>query len=454
MAGDPKDSANQRAVIIGGGQAASQMVEEVRRHGWQGEVVLVSEEAELPYCRPPLSKSFLVKDYNEDWLQYRPASFYEKHNVALKLGVSVDAINRDAQLLALSDGSTLTYDRLAIATGARVRKLDIAGAENRGVYYIRTLDDVRQIREHLAEARNVVVIGAGFIGLESAAALVATGRQVTVLSSGEQILPRAVPLPVASFLERYHQHNGVKIERNVTTSEIRRDDQAGLCVCTADGRHFAADLVLVGIGILPNEELASRAGLAVANGIVVDEYGVTSDPAIVAAGDCTNHPNPLMDGHRLRLETVHNAIEQSKTAAASIAGKQVIYAQTPWVWSDQYDLRLQSVGVPGENSEFIVRGDPETGPEDGQFAVFHFVGDRFTAYMCINRPGEFGAARRMLDSGVSLTREQAADPSYVLDNVVPRKVVIDFDEAWLERSERKKQLAATSWPYSKAETAG
>lgn len=411
-------------VIVGGGQAAAQLCESARRLGHRGPLTLVSDEALLPYCRPPLSKQYLVGQHPPDWLLYRPASFYERHGIETRLGRRVVSIERERHEVQLDDGSRLPYAGLGLALGARVRRLGVPGDQH--VCYLRGFDDVQRLRVSLLKARSVVVIGGGFIGLETAAVLVQTGRRVTLLASEATVLPR-VGAPLAAFLQRRHTAAGVQLVTSCRVTEVRaREGGAGLDVLTRDGRVHSGDVVIAGIGIVPNTELAQAAGLACDDGIVVDECGRTSDPHITAAGDCTRHPNRLST-RALRLETVHNAVEQARSAAAALCGRDDLpYRQTPWVWSDQYDLRLQSVGVFEDIDQTVQRGRPES----GAFSLLHFRAGRFVALEGVNRPGDFGAARLLLNLGQGPTPAQASDTTFDLRGLLPPKRPLLFETPW------------------------
>jgi 3-phenylpropionate/trans-cinnamate dioxygenase ferredoxin reductase subunit len=434
------DEGAQQLVVVGGGQAAAQMIEVARREGFDGKIALLSDEMVPPYQRPPLSKQYLVGTHSPDWLLYRPEHFYEKYKVDLKLGSRVRHIDRTARRVLVEGGTSIPFDKLAIATGSRSRLLDIRGADHPHIYYIRSLADVDGVRSRLKEARTAVIVGAGFIGLEVAAVLVRLGLDVTLLGSTERLLPRLVAGEMASFLLDYHLLKGVKIVLQADVQEVRHLDEGRADVVLADGRSFPADIVLVGIGALPNVELALAAGLDCDNGIVVDEFAVTSDPVIVAAGDCTNHPNPLF-GRRLRLETVHNAVEQGRTAGATIAGRELPYIQAPWVWSDQYDLRLQSVGLHDEHDRTVLRGDPR----DARFSLFYYQGEKLLAVNSINQPLIFGAVRRLLNEGIPLRPEEAADVGFDLTRLPPPSAKLDFDIAWPIKPVRRQ--AVLEWGF-------
>jgi len=429
-------SANKAGiVVVGGGQAAAQLIETLRYEGYAGGITLVGDEPGLPYQRPPLSKQYLAGARAPDWLLYRPSAFYARHGVDTLLGVAASAIDRAARRITLADGRTIAYDQLAIATGCRVRKLSVPGAEVcdvGGVHYLRTIADVDRIRARLTTARRVVIIGGGFIGLEVAAMLVQLGHTVTVLEAQDRVLPRVVAPLVAEFFSHQHQRHGVRIVTGAHVVELRVGPEQTREIVCADGERHLADLLIVGIGVLPNVELAQAAGLAcdrASGGIIVDEYARSSDAHIVAAGDCASQPHPRSGGH-MRLETVHNAVEQARTAATTLCGKEVPYRQAPWVWSDQYALRLQAVGmIEGADTE-VLRGDPAT----GKFSLFYFQDERLLAAHCVNRSADFAATRRLLNEDIALTHAQAADATFELSQLLPARVRLRFDQPWPPRS--------------------
>jgi len=396
-------------VCVGGGHAAGQLLVSLRKGGYEGPLTLVAEEAFHPYQRPPLSKDYLAGKVELQRLLFRPASFYEQHAIDLRLGVAATAIDRAAGQVALADGSRLDYTGLALTTGARVRELSVPGVELPGVHYLRSIADVDAIRAELGAAARIVVIGGGFIGLEVAAVARGARKQVTVLEMQDRVMPRVVSPTVSEFYQRYHKRKGVNIVTGARVAELAAQDSRVGAVRCEDGSEHPADLVIIGIGVLPDIELAEAAGLKCANGIVVDELARTSDPRICAAGDCTNHYNPLLK-RRLRLESVQNAVDQAKTAAASLLGEEQPYAQVPWFWTDQYDLKMQMAGISEGYDAEVVRGDPK----EKAFSVFYFRDERLLAVDAVNRPADHMVSRRLLQAGAPLAREQAADPEFEL----------------------------------------
>ncbi|MDH3978628.1 MAG: FAD-dependent oxidoreductase [Gammaproteobacteria bacterium] len=394
-------------VIAGAGHAAGQAAVSLRQGGFTGRIVMIGEEPYLPYQRPPLSKKFLSGELELDRMYVRHQKFYDEHNIDVRLSTRVETINRDDQTVTLSDGSTESYNRLIIATGSEVRRLNIPGHDLAGVNYLRSVADVEAIQENFKPGANLVIIGAGYIGMEVAAIGISMGLDVTVVESAPRIMARALAPEVSVFFDQVHREAGVKIlcDRD-PNSELLGKDGKVYALKAADGMEIPADLVIVGIGILPTATLAEAAGLECDNGIVVDEYCHTSDPHIFAIGDCTNHPNSLL-GKRLRLESVHNAQEQAKTAAAALCGELKPYNQIPWFWSDQYDLKLQIVGLSGDHDQVVIRGSFE----DRSFAAFYMKGDLLIAVDAVNSAREFMLSKKLIAQGARIDPEILADTS-------------------------------------------
>ncbi len=412
------DAASSTAIIIGAGHAGGELAIALRNEGWEGRILLLGEEAHLPYHRPPLSKAYLAGSVEKSSLSIRPQMAYDKANVEFIGGVRVSRIDRANQRLELADGSQLAYDKLAIATGGRPRPLSVPNAavaeRCANFHYLRTLDDVEQIRAQLAPGKRLAIVGGGYIGLEVAASAIAQGLQVTVLEALPRVLQRVTAAELSAYYERKHREAGVDIRTGVQVADLEVTGDAVTAVLCADGSRLAADLVVVGIGLLANTELAAEAGLQVDNGILVDEHAQTSDPHIYAAGDCTNHPNALL-GRRLRLESVPNALEQSRVAAANMAGKAKTYASVPWFWSDQYELKLKMVGLAEGFERLVLRGDPAT----DSFSAFYLKGDKVLAADTVNRPQDFIAAKRLVAEGIAVTDAQLADDSRPLKELLP-----------------------------------
>jgi 3-phenylpropionate/trans-cinnamate dioxygenase ferredoxin reductase subunit len=394
----------ERVVIVGAGQAGAQVAVSLRQLGFGGRITLLGEEPHLPYQRPPLSKGYLSGEMALERTHLRSEGYYEKHRIDLRLGMRAARILRRERAVVCADGRRLEYDALAICTGTAARPLPLPGVDLPGVFYLRTLADSDAIKAALRPGAEAVIIGGGYIGLEVAASLRKLGGAVTVIEALDRVMNRVVAPPVSAFFAAEHTRHGVEVVTNAAVAALAGDGRIARVV-SVDGRTFAADLVVIGIGAVPNDELARAAGLEVDNGIVVDAFGRTGDPAIFAAGDVTNHPNAVFD-RRLRLESVHNAMEQAKAVARAIAGQPQAYADVPWFWSDQYDLKLQIAGVGDPEDELILRGDPAS----RAFSCLHLRGGRLVAIDCINRGADFLAAKKLIAERRPLDRAQAADP--------------------------------------------
>ena len=405
-------SNSQSAVIIGGSHAAVQLVISLRQNGWEGQITVVSEEPHMPYHRPPLSKAYLAGDSSEEQLALRAPAAYEKLDVNFMLGVSVKRIDTQAYKLELDNNQTLPFSKLALCTGARARPLPIPGADLQGVHYLRTMDDVGGIQQSAASAKTAVIIGGGYIGLETAASLRKLGIAVTILETESRLLKRVASETTSEFYLRLHQQHGTDIRCNTMATAIEGDAAVTRVVC-GDGNKISADMVIIGIGVIPNTELACDAGLDVDNGVLVNEFAQTSHRDIVAAGDCTNHPNPMLKT-RLRLESVPNATEQAKAAAASICGIEKQYAELPWFWSDQYDVKLQIAGMNQGYTDAVIRGDSGS----SSFSVFYLKDNLILAADCINRPKDFMLAKKLIMQGKPTEAAALADETTELKTLM------------------------------------
>lgn len=399
-------------VIVGAGQAGYQTAESLRQDGFDGPITLIGSEAHPPYQRPPLSKAYLLGETDAQRVRFRTVDYYAQHRIDLRTSLDVTALDRAAKQVRLSDGSCLGYDKLVLATGARVRPLPVPGAELAGVFTLKTLDDVDAIAVRLPHAQNVAVIGAGFIGLEFAAVARKLGKAVTVLEAAPRIMGRVVHPDLSHYFTAYHQARGVRIVCNAAVAALS-GTEAVEKVILADGSEVATDLVVVGIGVIPNVELASACGVTCDNGIVVDEFCRTSDPDIYAAGDVASYCHPFA-GSLVRLESVQNAADQGRTIAAHVTGKAKPYATVPWFWSDQFDLKLQMVGLPHGCDRVVLRGAMET----DKFSLFHYRGDELRAVDSVNKPADHITGRKLLAAGVSPTPEQAADEGFKLNSLL------------------------------------
>ena len=401
-------------VIIGTGQAGFQAAASLRAEGYDDPVVMIGDERHHPYQRPPLSKAFMTGKQDAQNIFLRPSAFYQDHRIDLLAGEKAVEIDRANRRVRLASGSNVAYQTLVLATGARVRTLPIKGAELDGVCYLRTVDDAIDIKTRLEDARNVVVIGGGFIGLELASSARSLGKSVTVVELQPRLMPRMVAPLLSEFYREVHSGQAVEIVLGAAPVEIRGQDGRAREVRLSDGTLRAADVVAVGIGVLPNFELARDAGLAVSNGIAVDAYLRTGDENIYAIGDCAEHPNVFAAG-RVRLESVQNAVDQGRSVAAAIAGRPDRYESVPWFWTDQFDVRLQMVGLSMGHDRIVTRGDPQS----RKFSVFYFREGRLIAIDSINRPADHMIGRKLLASGVALTPDQASDESLDLKRLPP-----------------------------------
>jgi 3-phenylpropionate/trans-cinnamate dioxygenase ferredoxin reductase subunit len=395
--------------IIGAGQAGFQAAASLRDTGFAGRVVLIGDEPVVPYQRPPLSKSYLAGQSGVDDLWLRPAEFYAKQQIDLFYGDPVTAIDREQRRVVLASGVEFSWDHLVFASGAGCRPLAVPGAELDGVLALRTLADADALRQRLNEAREVVVIGAGFIGLEFAAVALARGTMVHIIEVTRQPMGRVVSEPVSRFFTEAHIGWGAEVALGTGVVRILGAGGRVIGVETTDGRRIPADLVLICIGVIPNAELARNAGLAVDDGVVVDEYLVTSDPAISAIGDCANFPTPFAPV-RVRLESVQNAVDQGRCIADRLAGRPAPYQKVPWFWSDQGNLKLQIAGITIGHDTSVLRGDPA----DRNFSVFCFRGGRLIGVESVNRTADHVIARRLLAGDPLLSPEQAADEGFDL----------------------------------------
>lgn len=394
------------AIIVGGSHAAVQLALSLRLEGWEGQILVITDDSYLPYHRPPLSKDYLSGETQADNLLIRQPAFYEKQAIDFRLNTQVVALDPAEHRLTLDSGESLSYTKLALCTGARARKLDIPGARLKGVHYLRDLSDAEKIKANLKPGGRAVIIGGGYIGLETASLLRKIGMEVCVLEAMDRVLQRVTSAEISAFYTRVHSEEGVEIKTNVAVTEIVGGDFVEKVLCS-NGEEIEADLVIVGIGVIPNIELAESAGLDVDNGILVNEFAQTSDADIVSAGDCTNYPNLVYGGHT-RLESVPNATEQAKTAAASICGNQKSYDALPWFWSNQYDLKLQIAGLNQGYDQVAIRGDIEVGRS---FVVWYLKEGRVIAADCINRPVEFMLAKQLLTANRELPMTELLDDS-------------------------------------------
>lgn len=400
-------------LILGAGHAAAQLAISLRQEGWEGTIIVIGEEPRLPYHRPPLSKDYLAGQKTPEEIRIRPAAIYEKAEINFILGQRATHIDRNGKRVLLEGGDPVAYDKLALTVGSRVRRVNLPGVELPGVHYLRTLADVERIRADILPGGNAVIVGGGYIGLETAAVLCRLGMEVTVVEMLERVMQRVTAPEVSAFYSRVHTEEGVHILCGTGVAGFEGATRVAWVLC-GDGRKLPADLVIIGIGIVPNVELAQAAGLKVENGIVVDEYACTSDPDIVAAGDCTFHPNGFYQCW-VRLESVQNATDQARVAASTLCGKTQPYDALPWFWSDQYDLKLQMAGLSQGYDAVVTRGD-----RDGSrsFAAFYLKQGALIAVDAVNKPAEFMAGKKLISERKKIDQARLADTSVPMRELI------------------------------------
>lgn len=401
-------------LIIGASHAGSQAAVSLRQAGYLGPITLLGDELDLPYHRPPLSKDFITGSKEIRDILLRPETAYQTANIELRLGEHVTEIDRKSKVVLTKNHEIIKYETLILAMGARARRLNIPGANTDKVFYLRNAHDVRAIRNASKPGKRAVIIGGGYIGLETAASLKKQGLKVTVLEAMDRILKRVTAPVMSDFYRRVHSEEGVKIVENEMASLIE-ESEGELIVHSTNGSAYTADFVIAGIGIVPNTEMASDADLETSNGVVINEYCQTSDPSIYAIGDVSWHYNSIYNTH-LRLESVPNATEQAKTAAGHICGKPKPHNTLPWFWSDQFNLKLQIAGLFQGFDDIVVRGDPQG--TERSFSVFYFKGDNFLAVDAVNSPKAFMMSRMVLTKGQELNKKVLSDTSADLKSAV------------------------------------
>ena len=392
-------------VIVGAGHAGVQAAASLREEGYKGEIVLLSDERALPYQRPPLSKAFLKGEIDIHGLPLRAEAFYPAQDIDLRLGARAVRIDRAARRVELADGSSVGYGHLILATGARQRRLDVPGIDLAGVHVLRTIADATALRETIVAGVKVVVIGAGFIGLEVAATAAKLGAETAVVEIARP-MGRAVSPALSAFYAEAHQAFGIRLFLGLGVKAIQGTERVE-AVVLSDGEVLPADLVLAGVGVVAEDALARAAGLECRNGVVVDPHLVTSDPAISAIGDCAAFPNAAL-GYETRLESIQNAVDQARRVAARLVGRPEPYDALPWFWSDQGDLKLLIAGLSHDVDQWVVRGDPAT----RSFSTFGFRKGRLAVVESVNRAGDHAAAKRILAAGKTLTPDEAANPAF------------------------------------------
>ncbi|PWJ60031.1 3-phenylpropionate/trans-cinnamate dioxygenase ferredoxin reductase subunit [Dyadobacter jejuensis] len=396
-------------VVIGASHAGVNFAFALRKEGWEGEILLYDADPELPYHRPPLSKTYLSNDDGLDKNRLQAAERYNKEQIVLKLGETVVSMDGQAKHIVLADGGIQPYDKLVLATGARPFMPPIRGIDQaKNLFPLRTAADVAHIREvlRLGTSKEVVIIGGGYIGLETAASLRKLGASVTVLEREERVLARVTAPEMSAFFNDLHAAHGVKVFTSKNVVAIEPHGEANEVHCS-DGTVYKADLIVVGVGIVVNKELAQQAGLTIDNGIRVDASARTSDESIFAIGDCTYHYNPHY-GRYVRLESVQNAVDQAKVAAAAIAGKEPVYDTLPWFWSDQYDVKLQMVGLSQGYNQVLVRKEAEN---PNSFSVWYFLDEVLLAVDAVNQAKAYVLGTKLIKGGQRIDKTQLADPT-------------------------------------------
>lgn len=398
-------------VVVGAGHSAGQLVARLRAEGHQGAITMVGAETHPPYQRPPLSKNYLSGEIGVERVLLRPSSFYAENDIDLRLGTSVHEIDPEGRKVRLENGEALVYETLVLATGATVRRLKIPGADLAGIRYLREIADSDAIRGAMGEGARLVVVGGGYIGLEVASVAARTGASVTVIETESRLMSRVVSPETSAWYLDLHREAGVDVRTGLSVSGFEGNGGVARVRC-ADGTAFDADFVVVGIGITANDALAVAAGLDAGDGVLVDECGAASEAKIWAAGDCTRHPSRLYGG-RVRLESVHNAMSQARIVAANICGKETPYDEAPWFWSDQYDAKLQIVGLAEGADERVVRGEPA----GGAFSVFHLRGGTVIAAETVNGMRDHLVCRKLVGAQARPSREALADPEVALKDL-------------------------------------
>ena len=399
----------EKIVIIGAGQAGCQAVQSLRAEGFTGSITMLGDEAYPPYQRPPLSKAYLLEQLERPRLFLKSEAFYQEADCELLLDTIATAIDRAGKAVALADGRKLAYDKLLLTTGARVRRLKCPGADLPGIFYLKTIADVDALQAAFLPGRRIAIVGAGYIGLEVAAVGAKRGLHVTVFESMDRVMARAVSPALSEFFAAEHERAGVTLKLNTGVEGFEGNGKVEHII--AGGQAYDVDLVLVGIGVTGNDDLAREAGLACCDGIVVDRNALTSDPAIFAAGDCTRHYG--REGVELRLECVQNAIDQAKHAALAMTGKPKDYSEVPWFWSDQYDLKLQIAGLARPSDTLVQRGDPA----HRKFSVFHLRDGKVAAVEAVNAGQDYMIGRKLIAEGKPALAARIADLSIPVKNL-------------------------------------
>jgi 3-phenylpropionate/trans-cinnamate dioxygenase ferredoxin reductase subunit len=401
-------------ILIGASQAGGWAARTLRAEGFDGRLILIGEEPYLPYERPPLSKGALLGEETVESTYFWPAESFEEMRIEVRLETRVTAIDREAKTVTLDGGEVLQYDRLAITTGARVRTLPLPGDDLEGVHYLRTMSDTLAIRDHVLDGRTAVIIGGGWIGLECAATLTKLGMKAVVIEAADRLCGRAVTPKISDWLLEFHTAHGVDVRLGTAVETLEGDGRLQRAVLP-DGESIDCVLAIIGIGVIPNVELAEAAGLEVDNGIVVDELGRTSDPDIFSAGDVTNHPNGILD-RRIRLESWENAQNQGIAIGKSMLDTGEAYNEIPWFWSDQFEANLQMIGLPQDWDDEATRGDMA----EGQFVTFYLKDGKIVGGISVNNPRDLRFGKRLMLAGKTVNAEELADPSIKMQSLLKR----------------------------------
>jgi 3-phenylpropionate/trans-cinnamate dioxygenase ferredoxin reductase subunit len=401
-----------KIVILGAGHAGGTVAALLRQYGHEGPITLIGDEPIAPYQRPPLSKAWLKGEADANSLALKPLEYYPEANIDFRANVSAVSLERTAKQVKLSDGSSLAYDKLIIATGARPIALPMPGKDLEGLLFLRTAADAEALKAAIGPGKRLAIVGGGYIGLEAAASARALGAEAVVIEREPRLLARVACEALSSFFQTYHEKHGVEFLLGASVTGFVGEGGHVTGVTLADGRTVACDAALIGVGAAPNDEIASDAGLETARGVVVDLAARTSDPSIYAIGDVAHRPLPLYD-RMFRLESVPNALEQAKQAACDITGRPPPAPEVPWFWSDQFDLKLQIAGLPFDADQIIIRGDTAV----GKFAVFHLKGEQVQAVEAVNAPPEFMAGRQLIQNRKAVAPEKLADPSVSMKEV-------------------------------------
>ncbi len=403
---------SETVVIIGAGQAGCDLTAALRQQGYEGRIVMIGEEPALPYRRPPLSKAYLSGEMTEEQLYIKPASTYEKQNVEVITGARVESVDREAKNVTLANGEVIGYSKLAFCTGGHARRLPLPGAEKPNVHYVRTVADIEKLKAQFLPGKRLLIIGGGYIGLEAAAVGIKKELKVTLVEAMPRLLARVTGPELSEYYYGVHTAKGVDIKLGAGVDVLEGGELVERVVL-ADGTRLDADVIIVGIGLIPNTELAEAAGLEVDNGILVDQQCRSSDPDIFAAGDCANHDHGFLL-RRMRLESVPNASEGARVIAATICGKEAVHNGAPWFWSDQYDLKLQMVGLNQGYEEVVIRGSMD----ENSFSAFYLANGVIISADTVNRPKDFMMAKKLVTGRVKADAAKLSDESVELKSLI------------------------------------